>query len=77
MNNQFEINIFTSPQHNPDDLRKVLSVERLSKRNARSIAIFEEGKIKITKRVGKATLVGVHDYLEPHEALFLMEVVSV
>lgn len=59
-----------------DDLRKVLSIERISKRNTRSIAILKDGKIKITKRVGKLTLVGVHDYLEPHEALFLMEVVS-
>lgn len=51
-------------------------MERISKKSARSTANIENGKIKIIKRIGKWSGIDAHDYLQPHEALFLMEIVS-
>lgn len=59
-----------------DDLRKVLSMERISRKQDRSRACLENGNIKIVKRTGKWSLFGKAKYLQPHEALFLMEIVS-
>lgn len=59
-----------------DDFRKVLSMERVSLKQDRSTACFEDGKIKIVKRHGKWNMFESRgSYLEPHEALFLMEIV--
>lgn len=59
-----------------DDLRKVLSMERISRKQDRSRACLEDGLIKIAKRMGKWSLFGKSKYLLPHEALFLMEIVG-
>ncbi|XP_055325075.1 uncharacterized protein LOC129579243 [Sitodiplosis mosellana] len=57
-----------------DDLRKVLSMERVALQNERSTAVIEDGKIKVTKRQGKWDVFeSSGQYLEPHVALFYME----
>lgn len=58
-----------------DSLAKLLSTERVSRRIDRSEAVFEDGKIKILKRRGKWGPIGTPNYLQPHEACFLMEIV--
>lgn len=61
----------------PDDLRMLLSMERLALKNERSIAFIENGKIKIIRRQGKWDgFESNRSYLEPHEALYLIEMVS-
>lgn len=61
-----------------DNLWKVLSLERISLQNERSTAIIENGKIKMTKRLGKWDVFETSgQYLEPHVALFYMEIVCV
>lgn len=62
--------------NNLDDLRKVLSLERVVQKGSRSVAAFENGIIKIIKRTGKwESFESTGTFLEPHEALFLMETV--
>lgn len=59
-----------------DDLRKVLSLERVVQKGSRSVASLENGVIKIIKRTGKwESFESTGTFLEPHEALFLMETV--
>lgn len=60
----------------PDDLRHLISMERIAKRSARSIAHIENGLVKIVRRMGKWKHFGLTNYLKWHEALYLMEVVS-
>lgn len=51
-------------------------MERVSLKNDRSIAIIENEKIKIIKRQGKWDVFETFgSYLEPHVALFLIELV--
>lgn len=51
-------------------------MERVALRHERSIAIIEDGKIRLTKRQGKWDVFeSAGQYLEPHVALFLMEIV--
>lgn len=52
-------------------------MERISRKQDRSRACLENGDIKIVKRMGKWSLFGKSNYLQSHEALFLMEIVSV
>lgn len=62
--------------HISDDLGKVLALERVTLKGSRSIASLENGRIKIIKRTGKWDgFESTGALLEPHEALFLMEVV--
>lgn len=59
-----------------DDLRKVLSLERVLQKGSRSVASLENGIIRIVKRTGKwEGFESTGTLLEPHEALFLMETV--
>lgn len=58
-----------------DDLRRVISMERIAKRSVRSTAHIEDGLVKIVKRVGKWKQIGSSNFLKWHEALFLMEMV--
>lgn len=59
-----------------DDLRKMLSLERVSPKGSRSVASLENGIIKIIRRTGKWDgLESTGTFLEPHEALFLIELV--
>lgn len=59
-----------------DDLRKVLSLERVVQKGSRSVASLENGVIKIIKRTGKwEGFESTGTFLEPHEALFLIETV--
>lgn len=51
-------------------------MERISRKQDRSRACLENGQIRIVKRMGKWSLFGKAKYLQPHEALFLMEIVS-
>lgn len=61
-----------------DDLRKVLEMERVALKCDRSIATLDNGVIKVVKRQGKwDSFESTGSYLEAHEALFLMEMVSV
>lgn len=63
--------------HPLDDLRKVLSLERITLKGSRSVALLENGVIKIVKRTGKWDgYESTGTILEPHEALFLIETVS-
>lgn len=51
-------------------------MERIASQNERSSAIIEDGKIKMTKRLGKwDAFESSGQYLEPHVALFYMELV--
>lgn len=51
-------------------------MERVALKQDRSIASLEDGVIKLVKRQGKWDgFESTGSYLEPHEALFLMEVV--
>lgn len=51
-------------------------MERVALKHDRSIASFEDGKIKLVKRQGKWDgFESSGTYLEPHEALFMMEIV--
>lgn len=60
-----------------DDLRMLLSMERIALKNERSTASIENGKIKIVRRQGKWDgLESSGSYLVPHEALYLVEMVS-
>ncbi|XP_031620760.1 uncharacterized protein LOC116339184 isoform X2 [Contarinia nasturtii] len=58
-----------------DDLRKVLSMERIAIRHERSTAVIEYGKIRLTKKQGRWDIFqSSGQYLEPHLALFLIEI---
>lgn len=51
-------------------------MERVALKHDRSVAKIEDGKIKLVKRQGKwEAFESTGMYLEPHEALFLMEIV--
>lgn len=51
-------------------------MERVALKHDRSIASLENGLIKIVKRQGKWDgFESTGSYLEPHEALFMMEMV--
>lgn len=51
-------------------------MERVALKHDRSIASLENGQIKIVKRQGKWDgFESTGSYLEPHEALFMMEMV--
>lgn len=51
-------------------------MERVALKLDRSVASIEDGKIKLIKRQGKwDAFEPAGDYLEPHVALFLMEIV--
>lgn len=53
-------------------------MERVALKCDRSIASLDNGVIKVVKRQGKWDgFESTGSYLEPHEALFLMEMVSV
>lgn len=53
-------------------------MERVALQNERSTAIIEDGRIKVTKRVGKWDAFELSgQYLEPHVALFYMELVCI
>lgn len=58
-----------------DDLRRLISMERIARRSDRSTAHIENGSLKIVRRVGKWKLFGSSDSLKWHEALYLMEMV--
>lgn len=58
-----------------DDLRRLISMERIARRSDRSTAHIENGSLKIVQRVGKWKLFGSSDSLKWHEALYLMEMV--
>lgn len=54
----------------------MLSLERVAPEGTRSIASLENGIIKIIKRTGKwEGFESTGNFLEPHEALFLIETV--
>lgn len=75
---EIKINVLVIKQSKQfsDDLRKVLSLERIALKNDRSIASIENDVIKIVKRQGKWDgFESTGSVLEPHEALFLMEIV--
>lgn len=59
----------------PDDLRRLISMERIARGSDRSTAHIENDLIKIVRRVGKWKFIGSENYLKWHEALYLMEMV--
>lgn len=58
-----------------DDLRRLISLERIARGSDRSTAHIENGSVKIVRRVGKWNLFGSGNHLQWHEALYLMEMV--
>lgn len=74
--NIFPCNFIKRKSNILDDLRKMLSMERVALKHDRSIASLENGLIRIVKRQGKWDgFESTGTYLEPHEALFMMEMV--
>lgn len=62
----------------PDDLKKLISTERVARNNDRSQAVLcSDGQIIVERKTGKWNLFGKLNYLEPHEALYLMEMVNI
>lgn len=58
-----------------DDLRRLISVEKVCPKTDRSTAEIVDGRVKLTKKVGKWNHLSAGNILEFHEALYLIEMV--
>lgn len=59
-----------------DNLRRLLSADRISRTSERSTAhILANGQIQFDKKTGKSAPFGQKNYLKPYEALYLMQIV--
>lgn len=60
-----------------EDLRRLISTERVCPKKDRSFAEIDNGKIQLIRKVGKWNYTTSGKYLEFHEALYLMEMVRI